>query len=246
MTEKLKETFKNNYNSWPLGKLPAEFQRPEPQLIKDDGYLWQDPRDIVGLFEEKLAQYSNSKYAVVTDCASNALFLSLKYRQASGEVVIPAHTYVSVPMQIVHAGCQPRFEDIPWSGIYELKPWNIFDSAARFTRNMYVQSDALQVLSFQIKKRLPIGKGGAILTDSDEAYRWLKLASYDGRDLHLPYDHENHVKSFGWHFYMTPEDAARGIWLMDRIPDESPDMMDWTHYPDIRKWLPFTNPPGKQ
>lgn len=246
MNKETPKTTQIHYNSWPLGKLPSEFQRPEPQLIREDGYQWQDPREIISLFENKLAEYSNSKYAVVTDCASNALFLSLKYRQASGEVVIPAHTYVSVPMQIVHAGCQPRFEDIPWSGIYELKPWNIFDSAARFTRNMYVQSDALQVLSFQIKKRLPIGKGGAILTDSDEAYRWLKLASYDGRDLHLPYDHENHVKSFGWHFYMTPEDAARGIWLMDRIPDESPDMMDWTHYPDIRKWLPFTNPPGKQ
>lgn len=244
MTRKSQKDTKTHYNSWPLGKLPVEFQRPEPQLIKDEGYFWQDPRDIVDLFEEKLARYSNSKYAVVTDCASNALFLSLKYRQAVGEVVIPAHTYVSVPMQIVHAGCEPRFEDIPWSGIYELKPWNIFDSAARFTRNMYVQSDALQVLSFQIKKRLPIGKGGAILTDSAEAYRWLKLASYDGRDLHLPYDHEDHVKSFGWHFYMTPEDAARGIWLMDRIPDENPDMMDWTHYPDIRKWLPFTTPAG--
>jgi len=238
VSENIKNS-KTNYNSWPLGKLPLEFQRPEPNLIKDDGYLWQDPREIVSMFEEKLAKYANSKYAVVTDCASNALFLSLKYRRASGQVIIPANTYVSVPMQIVHAGCQPQFEFTEWSGVYELRPWNIFDSAARFTKGMYVKGDALQVLSFQIKKRLPIGRGGAILTDSEDAYRWLKLASYDGRDLQLPYDHPAHVESIGWHFYMTPEDAARGIWLMDRIPEKNPDMMDWSHYPDVREWPVF-------
>lgn len=125
MVHKSGEFASSNYNSWPLGRLPTEFQRPEPQLIREDGYEWDDPRDIVLLFEEKLAKYADSKFAVVTDCASNALFLSLKYRQAAGEVTIPARTYVSVPMQIIHAGCQPRFENISWSGIYELKPWNI-------------------------------------------------------------------------------------------------------------------------
>lgn len=225
------------YNSWPLGKLPAEFQRQEPRMIREDGYEWNDPRDIVTLFEQKLARYANSKYAVVTDCASNALFLCLKYRNATGTVTIPAHTYVSVPMQIIHSGCKPQFEEIKWTGLYELKPWNIFDSAARFTREMYVQGDALQVLSFQIKKRLPIGRGGAILTDSKDAFEWLKLASYDGRDLNTPYDDPDHVRSLGWHYYMTPEDAARGIWLMDRVAEINPDTMGWDHYPDLRAWF---------
>jgi dTDP-4-amino-4,6-dideoxygalactose transaminase len=223
-----------NYNSWPLGKLPPEFQRQEPHLIRAEGYEWDDPRDIVKIFEKKLAKYSGSKYAITVDCASNALFLCLKFRQVHGEVVIPARTYVSVPMQISHAGCRPIFEDLEWSGVYELKPWNIYDSAARFTKNMYIQGDALQVLSFQIKKRLPIGRGGAILTDSRVAYEWLKLATYDGRNLDTPYDQDDHVQSLGWHFYMTPEDAARGIWLMDRIPEDNPDMMDFQHYPDLR------------
>lgn len=223
-----------HYNSWPLGKLPPEFQRREPELIRQDGYNWDDPRDIVKLFEAKLATYAGSRYAVTVDCASNALFLCLKFRQAFGEVSIPAQTYVSVPMQIMHAGCTPVFEDNHWSGLYELKPWNIFDGSARFTKDMYVNNEALQVLSFQIKKRLPIGRGGAILTDSKDAYNWLKLATYDGRDLETPYDHSEHIKSLGWHFYMTPEDAARGIWLMDRLQVVNPDTMDWAHYPDLR------------
>jgi dTDP-4-amino-4,6-dideoxygalactose transaminase len=98
---------------------------------------------------------------------------------------------------------------------------------------MYVGNDALQILSFQIKKRLPIGKGGAILTDSPDAYKWLKLSSYDGRDLKTPYDSNSHVMQLGWHYYMTPEDAARGIILMDMLPSESEDSMSWSHYPDL-------------
>ena len=223
----------NTYNSWPLGKLPVEMQRGEPARLKELGYEWDDPRDIVEMFEEKLAKYAGSKFAVVVDCDSNALFLSLKYRKAHGTVMIPVHTYVSVPMQIIHAGLEPIFQRKEWTGSYELSPWNIHDSAARFTKDMYVGNDALQILSFQIKKRLPIGKGGAILTDSPDAYKWLKLSSYDGRDLKTPYDSQSHVMQLGWHYYMTPEDAARGIILMDMLPPESEDSMSWSHYPDL-------------
>jgi dTDP-4-amino-4,6-dideoxygalactose transaminase len=196
--------------------------------------LWDDARDIVQMFENKLAEYSGAKYAVAVDCASNGLFLCLKYRGATGEITIPACTYVSVAMQILHAGCSPKFVDFEWSGVYELSPWNIVDSAARFTEGMYEGGDSLQVLSFQIKKRIPIGRGGAILTNSKEAYEWLKLASYDGRNLDTPYDDINHVASIGWHFYMTPEDAARGIWLMDRVPRVNDDTMSYLNYPDLR------------
>ena len=52
---------------------------------------------------------------------------------------------------------------------------------------MYVGNDAIQVVSFQIKKRIPIGRGGMILTDSKDAYDWFKYASYDGRDLRKYY-----------------------------------------------------------
>ena len=229
----------HQYNSWPIGKLPENFRRPEPALLKDLGYSWEDPRDIIDIFERKLADYAGSKFAVVVDCCSNGLFLCLKYRKAKGIAVIPSNTYVSVPMQILHAGLTPAFRKNCWSGLYEIDPFDIYDSAARFTKGMYVGGDALQVLSFQIKKRLPIGRGGAILTDSLEAYEWLKLASYDGRDLGTPYDSVSHVRSLGWHNYMTPEDAARGIILMDQIPEENSDTMSWEHYPNLRDYEYF-------
>lgn len=229
-----------HYNPWPLGRLPDEWQRPEPALLKEAGYEWDDPRDILDIFEQKLAKFSGSKYAVAVDCCSNALFLSLTFRGISGQTIsIPRNTYISVPMQIIHAGGKPELVDQHWQGLYELGNTGVFDGAARFTKGMFVGGDALQTLSFQIKKRLPIGRGGAILTNSKEAYEWLKLASYDGRNLNSPYDSIGHVKTLGWHYYMTPEDAARGILIMDQLPPNMDDIMDWTHYPDIDRMAPF-------
>ncbi len=240
--DKIKVNKKYQYNSWPLGQLPEEWQRPEPEQVKKMGFNWEDPRDLVDLFEKQIAEYSGSKYAVATDCASNAIFLCLKYKQIKGPVQIPKQTYVSVPMQLLHAGIDFQFIDENWTGIYEIKPTKIFDGAGRFTKGMYVGGeDALHVLSFQIKKRLPIGRGGAILTNSYEAYRWLKLSSYDGRDLTTPYNSNDHVQQLGWHFYMTPEDAARGIILLSELGEDLPDTMDYGKYPDLSQMNVFKN-----
>lgn len=219
-----------NYNSWPVGKLPKEWQRPELDQVKAAGYDWKDPRDVVGIFERKVADFAGSKYAVSTDCCSHALFLAMKYFNVSGTITIPKYTYASVPMQIQHAGCEVAFEDIEWSGIYQLKPYPIWDGAVRWQKGMYV--GGLQIVSFQIKKRIPIGKGGMILTNDEQAARWLKKASYDGRDLDTYYPDDD-FEFAGWHFYMTPEDAARGILLMDQIPDWNEDTGNHTTYSDL-------------
>lgn len=230
-----------SYNPWPIGKVPKEFQRPELDKIKELGYQWDDPREVIDIFEKKVASFSGSKFAITTDCCSHAIFLSLKYLQSIGEIeknteiLIPTMTYVSVPMQISHAGNYPTFEDIEWSGVYQLKPTRIWDGAVRWSKNMYVGNNSLQIVSFQIKKRIPIGKGGIILTDDENAYKWLKLASYDGRDLNTPYTDKNHFKMIGYHMYMTPEDAARGIILMDNTPEMNEDTGNHMTYVDVSK-----------
>lgn len=208
------------FTSWPSGKLPKHFQRPELDQLKTLGYNWNDPRDVVDMFEKKIAAFVGSKYAVTVDCCTHGLFLSMKYLNASGTITIPDRTYVSVAQQIVHAGCQVVFEDIEWSGVYQLKPYAIWDGATRWCKGMY--QGGLHVVSFQIKKRIPIGRGGVILTDDLEAYRWLKKASYDGRDLDVP-QWDDDYEIMGWHYYMTPEDAARGIMLMDQVPEHNED-----------------------
>lgn len=231
------------YNSYPLGKLPKEFQRPEINQLKNKKYVFDDARDIITIFENKVAKFAGSKYAVAVDCCSHGIFLALKYIQKQKEIdniqpiLIPNRTYISVPMQIDHVGYSVEYEDIKWSGVYQLKPTRVWDGAVRWTKGMYVGNDALQVVSFQLKKRIPIGKGGIILTDEKEAYEILKLMSYDGRDLTIPYNDPNHIKTKGYHMYMTPEDAARGIILMDSVPEINEDSGNHTMYPDVEEMM---------
>jgi len=234
---------KYKYNSYPLGKVSFEKQRPELYKLKDHGYEFDDAREVIDIFENKVASFAGCKYAVAVDCCSHGLFLSLEYLLRIKEldyytiISIPKRTYISVPMQINNVLLYVDYRNIKWSGIYQLNPTRVWDSAARWTKGMYVGDNALQVVSFQYKKIIPIGKGGMILTDDAEAAKMLKLMSYDGRDLTVPYDAPDHIKTLGFHMYMTPEDAARGILLMDATPEVNKDYAGSQDYPDIEKMM---------
>ena len=219
------------YKQWPLGQLPPELQRPELNQLKDRGYSFGNPTEVVDIFEKKVADFCGSKFAVAVDCCSNAIFLILKYINNPQKVKIPYFTYASVPMQILHAGYEFEFVDKKWSGTYKLDPLDVWDFAGRWTKGMYEGGYA--ALSFQIKKRLPIGRGGMILCDDYEAYTWFKKACYDGRDLEKNYM-EDDIEMLGWHMYMTPEDAARGIILMDNISEINDDSHSHMSYKDLR------------
>lgn len=232
-----------HYNSWPLGKLPLELQRKEPDIIREIGYDWKDPRDIVEIFEEKLAKFAGSKYAVATDSCTSALELSFRRLLNTNEldlnrpIIMPDQTYISAYILLHQLGFKNiNLEDIKWSGIYEFSNTYIYDSAVRWSKNMYIGENALQCLSFNIKKRIPTGKMGAILLDLKEDYDWLKLAVYDGRNLKTPYDSDNHLQLFGYHKYATPEDCARTIILMDCIKDEG-DSASYKNYPKISEMI---------
>lgn len=219
------------YKQWPLGQLPTELQRPELNQLKNKGYSFSNPTEVVDIFEKKVADFCESKFAVAVDCCSNAIFLILKYINDPQKIKIPYFTYASVPMQILHAGYEFEFVDKKWSGTYKLDPLDVWDFAGRWTKGMY--EGGFAALSFQIKKRLPIGKGGMILCDDYDAYRWFKRACYDGRDLDNNYMDDD-IEMLGWHMYMTPEDAARGIILMDNIPEVNIDSHSYTSYKDLR------------
>ena len=221
-------------SSWPLGRLPKEWRRTEPDQIREAGYTWEDAREIVDIFEKKVATFAGSRFGVAIDTCSNGLFLCMKYLECSGEISIPKQTYVSVPQQIIHAGCKPKFEDLEWTGAYQLKPYPIIDAALRWRRGMYAEEpqDSMMVLSFQLKKRVPIGKGGMILLNDEKAYKWLKKARHDGREIDGPIA-EDPFDVLGYHMYMTPEDAARGILLMDQVPEINQDAGGHVDYRDL-------------
>lgn len=189
---------------------------------------------VVSDFEETIAEWGGSRYAVAVESCTAALFLSLLYRDIKRKtVVIPKFTYPSVPCSIINAGGKVGFTDDEWQGMYQLGDTDIWDSALRFQKGMY--KGGLHCLSFHSKKLLPIGRGGMILTDDYEAYRWLKKARFDGRD-EIPLA-DDPLEIVGWNMYMMPEQAARGLQLFDLLKNEDIHDMDSTkqHYPDLSK-----------
>jgi len=200
-------------------------------------------------FEKALCAYTGAPYAVAVDNCSNALFLALKWCRVEvfgRQVRIPAHTYPSVPCEIIHAGGRVSFghpaddhgrlETI--KGAYRLSGTKVMDSALRFTAGMYLPG-TFMCLSFSGPyKHLKLGKGGAILTDDRDAYDWFKRARFSGR-RECSY-HADNLDMLGWNFYMLPEIAARGLLLMgqfydrDGRPKENPDIE--LPYPDLSKF----------
>ena len=185
-------------------------------------YELKDPWDVVDLFEKKVATYAGSKYGVAVDNCTDALFLCLKYLGAKGEITLPKRTYVSVPCSVIHAGCQVKFEDIEWSGQYQLAPYPVYDAATRMRKGMYIE-DSYYCLSFHRRKHVPIGKGGMILTNDKKAYDWLKVARYEGRNIDKLYKDDT-FDVIGWNMYMPPEQAAEGLELFKNIKDFNEDL----------------------
>lgn len=196
-----------------------------------------NPYLIVDEFERRIAEWAGSKYAVAVESGTAAIFLSLMYRKTqlgTGTVWIPKYTYPSVPCSILHSGQKVGFTSDKWEGEYQLAPLGIWDSALRFRKDMY--HGGLQCLSFHIKKHLPIGRGGMVLTDSLEASKWLRKARFDGRDP-IPLLEDNFTQ-LGWNMYMEPAHAARGIQLFEVIRNkELPDLrVEDQGYPDLSKF----------
>jgi dTDP-4-amino-4,6-dideoxygalactose transaminase len=99
----------------------------------------------------------------------------------------------------------------------------------------------LHVVSFQLKKRIPIGRGGMILTDDEQAYQWLRRARHDGRSPDSPYIDDD-IALPGWHYYMTPEDAARGVLLFDQLHDvATTKTWTWQDYKPLNQLSVFKN-----
>lgn len=235
------------YNSWPLGLIPEHLKRPEISQVDAMGWSVNDPRSAIGIFENLVSDFAGCKYAVAVDCCTHAMELCLRFQLSKGKLstrstlFIPANTYISVYWMLKQLGFSVRLEDKEWYGEYNIEGSAVWDSAVLWKKNMFSKQDSisghLKCISFQIKKTICIGRGGMILTDDKAAADWCRLASYDGRDLTLPYDHPDHIKGNGYHYYMTPDDAARGILLMDQIKTETKNPIGWENYPDIRKML---------
>ena len=175
-------------------------------------------------FEKSLSDYTGAPYVVAVDNQSNALFLSLYYEKNVNKTIntdtikIPSRTYPSVPCEIIHNGLKVDFKPVEGKtikGAYQLEPTNVWDSALRFTSDMYLPNTHMCISFTGPYKHFKLSKGGAILTDSLEAYHWFKRARYSGR-RECSY-HDDHFDMLGWNFYMMPELSTRGMLLMGQF-----------------------------
>lgn len=199
-----------------------------------------DPWNYVTEFEQELAKFTGAKYAITTDCATHALELCLRFLNPIHPVQVPKHTYLSVPMMVEKIGATIAFMDMPWEKYYQLHPYPVIDGSVHFEENCYVPG-TFYCVSFQHKKRLGLGRGGAILTDNEEAYNTLLKMRYDGRTMPNEWANDS-VAIMGYHYYMTPEEAQRGLEILktNRLKPykemSSVDYPDLTCFPIFRKY----------
>ena len=188
--------------------------------------------EVIKKFENKIAKFYGSSYAVATDCCTHAIELCLRYKKVE-KFTVPPNTYPSVPNLAKKIGIEFEWKEEDWSDFYFLGETNIVDAAVLWKENSYIPN-SLMCLSFQFQKHLSLGRGGMILTDDKEARDELKKMSYDGRLPDIPWRDQN-ISSMGYHYYMTPETATLGLEKLPKAIETEPREWVVEDWPDLRE-----------
>jgi len=189
-----------------------------------------NPFKVVETFENTIAEFYGAKYGIAVDCCTHAIELCLRYEGYS-KVRVPEHTYISIPFTCSKLGIDWQFKKELWEEYYFIEGTNIIDGAVLWRADSYISGTYL-CLSFQYRKHLSIGRGGMILTDDKDAYRTLKKMAYDGRDNNSPWG-EQDIDIIGYHYYMTPEDADKGLRQFQKVRDYVPKSWSYRDYPHL-------------
>lgn len=215
----------------------AELMISEPMI--------RDPRRkafwVVDDFEDELASYCAAPYAVAVDSCTNAIFLSLvleALRITRHELTLPARTYSGVAQAALNAGWRIFWDYSEWRGSYAIQPTRVIDAALNLAPDSY-EPGTLTCVSFHAAKQLPVGIGGAILLDDPDDNRWLRAARMDGRQQGT---NETRPQQPGYHCFMPPDVAARGLWLLTALKGQPPHECNHDAYPDLSVLIGWNNP----
>ncbi|MBH10707.1 MAG: hypothetical protein CMG74_10240 [Candidatus Marinimicrobia bacterium] len=183
-------------------------------------------------FENAIADFYGSPYAVAVDSCTHSIELCLRYNEVK-KIVIPERTYLSIAFLANKIGIDLEWKDENWVDYYYLGGTNIIDAAVLWKRDSYI-SGTLMCLSFQYQKHLSLGRGGMILTDKKKVRDELKRMSYDGREPNIPWRDQN-IRTVGYHYYMTPETAQLGLEKLPEAIETEPRKWKMEDWPDLRK-----------
>jgi len=188
--------------------------------------------EVIKDFENAIANFYGSPYAVAVDSCTHSIELCLRYNKVK-KIVIPERTYLSIPFLANKIGIDLEWRDENWVNYYYLGGTNIIDAAVLWERDSYI-SGTLMCLSFQYQKHLSLGRGGMILTDKQKVRDELKRMSYDGRDPDIPWRDQN-IRMIGYHYYMTPETAQLGLKKLPEAIKTEPRKWKIEDWPNLRK-----------
>lgn len=223
-----------------------------------------NPFSFVEAFEDEMAEYTGAPRAVAVDSCTSALFLCFKrvcdgrVRDLCC-LSMPKKTHISVPTMAIHAGSFIQWRDEDWDGAYPIilnqhdeacKEPIIWDSALRMRKHMFNElatpgtfrfggsgssnPPVFVCLSFQYRKHIPIGRGGMILHNGGDADdEFFRRMRFFGR-AEVPVMEDPGPTLLGWHYYMTPDEAARGLCFMQNLPAVSHDLE--IEYPDLSEY----------
>jgi dTDP-4-amino-4,6-dideoxygalactose transaminase len=184
---------------------------------------------VIADFEKEIAKFFGAPYAVAVDCCTHGIELCLRHKKVK-KIKVPKHTYLSVPMLSDKLNIDMEWTNEEWLNYYYLTE-DIIDAAVLWKPNSYVAGTYMSV-SFQFRKHLSLGRGGAILFDKKEDFDILKRMSYDGRSPDLSWSKQN-IKTIGYHYYMTPETAELGLKKLPEAIEREPKQWVYTDWPDL-------------
>ena len=192
-------------------------------------------------FESQIANYFGSPYAVAVDCCTHGIELCLRLLAEDNteyDYSCPKHTYLSVPMTLEKLNLDWTFTDNDWESFYYIGTTNVIDAAVLWEQDSYIPG-TFMCLSFQLRKHLPIGKGGMILCDNQHQADILRQMRHDGRPQIEGLWHEFEIERLGYHYHMTYENAQLGLSKFDEVVTQQPRHWSWKDYPDLSTYKVF-------
>jgi dTDP-4-amino-4,6-dideoxygalactose transaminase len=191
--------------------------------------------ETVKQFENEIAKFYGSTYAVAVDSCTHGVELCLRYTGAN-EIEVPKRTYLSIPFLANKLSIGLKWKDEKWVDYYYITD-KVIDSAVLWRSDSYIPGTFMNV-SFQFQKHLSLGRGGIILTDDGEAAFQLKKMSYDGRVPDKPWRDQD-IDTIGYHYYMTPEIAKIGLDKIKNAIETKPRQWVYTDWPDLTEMKIF-------
>jgi dTDP-4-amino-4,6-dideoxygalactose transaminase len=180
-------------------------------------------------FENKIAEFFGSPYAIAVDSCTHGVELSLRYTNVN-KIYCPKRTYISIPFLSSKLGIKLEWIDNNWTDFYYLTK-DVIDAAVLWKPNSYIPN-TLMSISFQYQKHLSLGRGGIILCDNKHDAEQLKKMSYDGRLPNIPWRNQN-IDMVGYHYYMTPETAEQGLIKLPMAIKNKPKEWSVNDWPDL-------------